>query len=140
MDIPEESSGIFQHLVGQGHGGGSEERSRFFPALQEEGQELPFALDVDGAAPDKAESVLLQDLLRLLHHLPGKIRNLGILPQCGMWGKEGRARRNGWVAAADGKFPERRKIPGRAGKRWGGIVRESLDPWECPRKSWRNLG
>lgn len=43
--------------------------TRFVFSFHEEGKQLPFPFDKYGPPPDKAEAVLLQDVMAVLHHL-----------------------------------------------------------------------
>lgn len=70
-------SGAVHHLMGQGDGRAVDEGALLLPALEEEGEQLPFALDVDGPAAHEAEAVLLQDQVGLLHHLRGPQQEAG---------------------------------------------------------------
>lgn len=44
----------------------------FVFAFHEEGQQLPFPFDKYGPSSDKAEAILLQDIVAVLHHLREK--------------------------------------------------------------------
>lgn len=63
--------------MGQGDRGAVDEGALLLPALEEEGEQLPFALDVDGSPAHEAEAVLLQDEVGLLHHLWGQVNTVG---------------------------------------------------------------
>lgn len=61
----------------QSDGGAVDEGALLLPALEEEGEQLPFALDVDGSPAHEAEAIFLQDEVGLLHHLQAQVDMVG---------------------------------------------------------------
>lgn len=57
------------HLVGQCHRGTVDEGALFVSSLQEIRKQLSFTLHKDRAPPHKAETIFLQDVVAVLHHL-----------------------------------------------------------------------
>lgn len=71
-------SGVVHHLVWQGDRGAVDEGALFFSTLQKVGKQLSFPLHKDGSPPHKTESVLLQDVVAIFHHL-GAVESYNIL-------------------------------------------------------------
>lgn len=57
------------HLMWQSNRGAVDKRALFVSALQEICEQLSFSFYKDGPPPHKAEAILLQDVVAVLHHL-----------------------------------------------------------------------